>query len=130
LNDEKRKFTRVRFDTVVQVSTPTKSITTSRVCDIGLGGLFVFTEEKLPIGDECVVNIELIGPASLLRVRVEGEIVRVQDQGAAVQFTRIDTDSLIHLKHLLSVHSEDPELIKREYFTSLLDVNETKIEPI
>lgn len=124
MTDEKRKFTRVKFDTAVQVSTPTNSITVSRASDLGLGGVFVFTDEKLPIGTECVVNIELIGPASLLRVRVEGEIVRVQDRGLALQFTRIDTDSLIHLKHLLSIQSEDPELIKREYFTNLLDVDE------
>jgi Tfp pilus assembly protein PilZ len=110
---------------VIQVSTPTKSVTTSRVSDIGLGGVFVFTDEKLHIGEECVVNIELIGPASLLRVRVEGEIVRAQQDGVGVQFTRIDTDSLIHLKHILSIHAEDPDLIKREYFTNLLDVNET-----
>jgi c-di-GMP-binding flagellar brake protein YcgR len=122
LVQEKREFTRVDFETAIQVSTEELSITSSRTRNISLGGLFIYTGELLPRGAECVVNIELIGPATLLRIRVEGEVVRVEEDGVAVRFTRMDTDSLIHLKHLVTIKAADPEKIRREYFEDLLAI--------
>lgn len=122
LLQEKREFTRVEFETAIQVSTDQLSITSSRMRNISLGGLFVYTSEPVPKGAECVVNIELIGPTTLLRIRVEGEVVRVEEDGVAVRFTGMDTDSLIHLKHLVTINAADPEKIRREYFEDLLAI--------
>jgi DNA-directed RNA polymerase subunit E'/Rpb7 len=57
-------------------------------------------------------------------MEVEGDVVRCEEQGMAVKFTRIDVDSLIHLKHLIKVHAKDPETIAVEYERTLLEVKE------
>ncbi len=62
-------------------------------------------DNTLPEKTPCTLNIELFGPASLLSIRMEAEVVRVDGNGNAVEFTNMDLDSLIHLRHLIRVHS-------------------------
>ena len=80
--DEKRKFTRVLFETPIKNTSGQMATVSNRLRDISLGGAFVLTsgntlEEKAP----CILDIGPIGRASLLRVQVEGEVVRVDKGG-------------------------------------------------
>lgn len=120
-----RKFTRVPFKTEIKVTSGNTVIASSLVRDISLGGIFIETPDRLPIGAQCAVNIDLIGPATRMEIRVEGEVVRVEQAGVALNFTRIESDSLIHLRHLIEIHAEDPQTIDQEYFQELF-----KIEPV
>lgn len=122
--DEKRKFTRIPFETTIKVTAGTTVIVSNRSRDIGLGGAFVVTEgTSLPESTSCVLEIDLIGPASLLRIQVEAEVVRVDEEGMAVKFTKIDLDSLVHLRHLIRVHAQDPETVDAEYDEGLLELD-------
>lgn len=121
---EDRKFTRIPFETEVKVCWEDTVITSTRVRDISLGGIFVLTEGPLPIGLQCIVAIELRGPATLLKIQVEGEVVRAEEDGAGLIFTKMDADSLVHLRHLMKILSEDPETIDQEYFHELLRVQQ------
>ena len=122
LNEEKRKFTRVPFSTRVRISSETKSVHSEQMRDISLGGAYFFLTESLPEKTPCTVHIELFGSATLLSIQVEAEVARVDQRGMAVQFTRIDLDSLIHLRHLIRIHSNDEELMDREYSKDLLEL--------
>jgi len=93
--------------------------------DISLGGVFIETTQRLPEGAPCALEIDLTGHASLLRIQVEGDVVRCEDDGIAVKFTKIDLDSLIHLRHLIKVHAQDPATINNEYEGHLLEVTAT-----
>ena len=122
--DEKRKFTRVLFETAIKVTAGPTVIVSDRLRDISLGGAFVFTSSNaLAERASCVLEIELIGRASLLRVQVEGEVVRVDREGIAVKFTKIDLDSLVHLRHMVKIHARDPQLVDEEYATALLELD-------
>ncbi len=122
--DEKRKFTRIPFETTIKVTAGTTVIVSNRSRDIGLGGAFVVTEgTSLPESTSCVLEIDLIGPASLLRIQVEAEVVRVDEEGMAMKFTKIDLDSLVHLRHLIRVHAQDPETVDAEYDEGLLELD-------
>ena len=122
--DSKRKFTRVPFETEIKVTSGDAVIASSLVRNISLGGIFIETREPLPVGAHCAVNLDLIGPASSLKIRVEGEVVRLEENGVALNFTKIESDSLIHLRHLIKIYAEEPETIDEEYFQELF-----KIEP-
>lgn len=122
--DSGRKFTRVAFETEVKVTSEDGVIASSRVRNISLGGIYIETREPFAVGAHCVVHIELIGPASRLGIQVEGDVVRVEEEGVALIFTKIESDSLIHLRHLIKIHAEAPEIIDKEYFQELF-----KIEP-
>lgn len=122
--DEKRKFTRIPFETTIKVTAGKTVIISNRSRDIGLGGAFVITEgTSFPASTSCVLEIELIGPASLLRIQVEAEVVRVDEEGMAMKFTKIDLDSLVHLRHLIRVHAQDPETVDAEYDEGLLELD-------
>ncbi len=120
---EKRKFTRIPFRTEIKITAGDRVIFSNELSNLSLGGAYVETTgEPLPIGDPCVFVIELVGPATLLRVRVEGEIVRSDEKGIGVTFTQMDLDSLVHLKHLIKVHAEDPDLIDHEFVEHLVEL--------
>jgi hypothetical protein len=123
---DERKFTRIPFETEVTLSGGNTVITCTLVRDISLGGIFVLTERAIPVGQQCAITIELRGPASLLKVQVEGEVIRVDKDGAALVFTKIDSDSLVHLRHLIRIHAEDPQLIDQEYFSELFALEARK----
>jgi len=122
--DEKRKFTRIDFRTEIKVSTGEAEIISSNMRNVSLGGIFIDTEETIPVGAECAITIDLVGPASSLRFLVEGEVVRKDEEGIAVRFTRMDADSLIHLRHLIKIHADDPATIDQEYYRKLLEIEE------
>jgi hypothetical protein len=118
---EKRKFTRIPFHTKITITAAETTYVSNRLRDIGLGGAFVVIEGAIPEGTACTLDIDLIGPASLLRIQVEGEVLRVHEEGVALKFTKIDLDSLLHLKHMIKVFTQDPELIHHEFITNLLE---------
>jgi hypothetical protein len=119
---EKRKFTRVLFRTEVTVTAGDRVETSTQLRDISLGGAFVEGASSLAEDEPCVLSIDLIGPASLLRVEVEGFVTRVEPGGIGIKFTRIDVDSLLHLHHLIKVHAMDPESVDLEFAQDLLEI--------
>ncbi len=119
---EKRKFTRVPFQTEITVTAGEKVIVAHGIRDISLGGVFIVTDESLAEKTPCELSLRLVGRVSLLLIEVEAEVVRSEEPGIAVRFTRIDLDGLVHLKHFIAVHSLDPDTIDREYRVNLLDL--------
>lgn len=122
---EKRKFTRTPFETEIRVVTDDRVAISHRLKNISLGGVFILLENPLPAGSPCILNIDLIGPKTLLRIEVEGEVVRAETDGMAVRFTRIDVDSLVHLRHLIKIHSLEPRTIDREFSEKLVQKQES-----
>jgi Tfp pilus assembly protein PilZ len=119
--DEKRQFTRVPFAMRVRIGTGTAVVNSKDVRNVSLGGLFVATEEKLPVGSQCIIDLELSGPASRLEIQVEAEVLRLDPEGVALKFSHIDLDSLVHLRHIIRIQAQDPEKIDSEYFKELLE---------
>ena len=112
------------FETIIKMTAGNTVIMSNRLRNISLGGAFVFTSgTSLPESTSCVLEIDLIGRASLLRIQVEAEVVRADEDGMAVKFTRIDLDSLVHLRHLIAVHAQDPKVVDVEYDKGLLELN-------
>ncbi|MFH0822905.1 MAG: PilZ domain-containing protein [Pseudomonadota bacterium] len=126
--EERRKFTRVTcegsgcFAISVKVTSGDATVCSDNVGNISLGGIFVGSGAAFPPQTQCLMEIELVGPASLLRILVEGDVVWSSGEGMAVKFTKTDVDSLIHLKHLIRIQSGDPGTVDREYFKELLQV--------
>ncbi len=119
---EKRKFTRIPFRTEIRISAGEDVLVSNRLRDISLGGAFVLVTPCLKPGASCALQLDLIGGASLLRISVDAEVVRVDPEGMALQFTKIDVDSLIHLKHFIKVHSGYPDLVEEEFAQNLMEI--------
>lgn len=120
--EEKRQFTRIPFETTVRVTVGDRILLARHVRDVSLGGVFVCTPESFSNGTVCDLEIELKGPGSLLVIHAEGEVTRVEREGMALRFTGMDLDGLIHLRHLIRIYAEDPEVVDLEYSGRLLGV--------
>ncbi|MDQ7781494.1 MAG: PilZ domain-containing protein [Desulfomonilaceae bacterium] len=118
---EKRRFTRAPFQTEVRVISDDRIVVSHHLQNVSLGGAYVLVDNPLPQGMPCILNIDLIGPRSLLRVEIEGEVIRVEEKGMAVKFTRIDVDSLVHLRHFIRIHAQDPDAVDYEFESNFLD---------
>ncbi len=118
---EKRRFTRAPFEMEIRVISDDRIVISNHLQNISFGGAYVLVEKPLSKGTPCILSIDLIGPRSLLRVEMEGEVIRVEDHGIAVKFTRIDVDSLVHLRHLIRLHAQNPETIDSEFESNFVD---------
>ncbi len=49
-----------------------------------------------------------------MAVQIDGEIVRTTPEGLAVNFVRIDPESLFHLQNIVKYNSPDADVIESE----------------
>ncbi len=113
---ERRKNLRVPFETQLTVRSLGNGgeIKAESTRDISMKGIYCTCENPLPQGTPVVVHLMLTGTSSELKLRIEGRVVRSEEQGMAIFFDAMDIDAFIHLKNILYFNSGDPERIDRE----------------
>jgi hypothetical protein len=121
--DNRRRFTRISIGVELRVLDGGASIPAKGLRNISLGGAYVLTDQPQPEGTICRVKISLVGPSSLLEIEVDAEVVRAEEDGMALNFSKIDVDSLVHLRHLIKLHSLDPETVDKEFSQILLGID-------
>jgi len=117
---ERRDFTRISVEIEIKIENEGTRVTSDRLRNISLGGAFILSEEKPPAGTPLTLTLSLVGPSSLLRMEVQAEVIREDDDGVAIEFTKIDLDSLMHLHHLIKIHSHNPEAVDKEFVHNLI----------
>jgi hypothetical protein len=118
MDEERRRKTRVQFTTQVVVKTEESEIVTEANSeDISIKGIFVNTEQKIPAGTSCDVEILLMGTSTRLVLDIKGVITRQDETGLGIVFDSMDLDSYIHLKNIILYNAPDPEDMEREMFS-------------
>jgi hypothetical protein len=112
---EKRDFTRVPFETKAVISWEGHSAT-GMVENLSLKGLFLKTSEKVEDDREVSIKIFLTGSSSKLSIDLDGSVLRSENEGLAIKFKKIDIDSFIHLKNVVSYNQGDADEIMNEFF--------------
>ena len=119
MNEEKRKKTRVHFQTQVTLKTDKSEIEAeANSKDISIQGIFVNTEKKIPVGTPCDIEILLTGTSTRLALSIKGVIARQEAFGLGIAFDSMDVDSHFHLKNIVMYNAPDPEDIEREILSS------------
>ncbi len=120
--EEKRKLSRVLFHIRALIKKGTFEYI-GKVENVSLKGLLISMNEgmdDLHAGDQVEVTIGLTGETSDLKVQVEAEVVRWEENGfVALKFNRIDLDSFVHLKNILAYNSGDYDKIMDEFIESI-----------
>jgi hypothetical protein len=114
MTDEKRRFSRIPFKVNAEVSVGDQLFLVDEIKNLGIGGGFFPIDEPVETGMPCRIEILLEGSSSELIIYVAGEIIRNAPDGIAIQFTRIDPDSLFHLQNILRFNAPNPESIEDE----------------
>jgi PilZ domain-containing protein len=110
---EHRLFHRIRFVVKTDVEMDGKSGEAVLV-DISLkGALLTFPQELHPEqGLSCRLKIHL--EESDIILIISGNVVHVHENMAGIKFTLIDIDSMIHLRRLLELNTDDPDQVRSE----------------
>ena len=111
--EDKRRFTRILFSTPAQLNVNGNSYHTSLV-DLSLKGALVTIEQDLAdkVGQACSLSFTL--PNSEVLINIEGAIAHVEHDHLGIVCTKIDLDSVSHLKRLIALNLGDEDLLDRE----------------
>ncbi len=110
-----RQQTRVPFSTQVALTTPERELTAPGDCrDISMNGIFLRTDERLPLGSLCRLAVCLSGSSSRFELHLGGVVRRHDADGMGIHFTDYDLDSYIHLRNLVRLNAADSDLVDNE----------------
>ena len=118
MNEERRGKTRVHFKTQVIIKADeSKIVSEANSKDISINEIFIKTENKIPVGTPCDIEILLTGTSSRLALRIKGKVTRQDASGLGISFDSMDIDSHFHLKNIIMYNSSNPEEIEEEIYS-------------
>ena len=112
--DENRKFTRFYYKMRSEFVVNNYSYEVDELINLSIGGCLLPVVTNAKNGDECSLKIMLGDNEEAPVVSVEGKIVRVDHDTTAVNFIKIDPESLEHLHRIAQYNSPDPGKIEKE----------------
>ncbi|MEA2083051.1 MAG: PilZ domain-containing protein [Thermodesulfobacteriota bacterium] len=97
---ERRCNPRIAFETMTDLKF--KDSTQNRLVtrDLSTNGTFVLNLKDKQVGDECEVTLHCD-----LVLKMKGEVVRVEDEGIAIQFFNQDLENFHHLKNVVYINA-------------------------
>lgn len=113
--DERRQSTRVHFHTTANLQFKNKDFEGCETSDLAAKGVFVRGVKDQGMGEECSMQLHLVGASSDLVLSMQGSVVRVQEDGVAIKFHEIDLDSFYHLKNIVYYNSENPDELPSQF---------------
>lgn len=108
-----RKFTRVTFRVNATIKTAERQFQ-GGVEDLSMNGMFLITGERLDVGEQAEVTIQLTGSDPEISVCFNGRVSRVAEHGLGFAFEKIELDSYTHLKNIISYNIRDSEKVMEE----------------
>lgn len=111
---EKRRFSRIRFEIEAQLMVNESIYRTGEVMDLGIGGCLLGITTELKPGAACSLRFVLGNAETGPEIRLEAEVIRNETEEVALRFTRIDPNSLFHLQNLIRYNAENPEAVEQE----------------
>lgn len=116
VHEDKRKNTRVQFQASAAVRFADEAFEEFVIADLGLKGGFLCGAKGHKIGETCLITLNLAGAGSKVILSMQGEVVRVDENGLAVHFIEVDLDTFSHLKNIVYFNAANPDAIKEDIF--------------
>jgi len=109
-DDDRREKIRINYETQIIIESGAAEIQMNgNSRDLSLGGVYVDTDQRLPLTTPCKVKIRLSGMIPPLFLEIDGRIVRTDEAGIAVAFESMDLDSYTHLKNIVRYNVANPD---------------------
>ncbi|MFZ5649845.1 MAG: PilZ domain-containing protein [Bacillota bacterium] len=126
---EKRSLSRVLFGTKAVIMYRGAEVD-GEVENLSLNGMFIKTQQKIPDGEVVEITIHLAGDTSSLSIDLEGKVIREAENGIGLMYQKVDLDSFIHLRNIVSYNSVDSESVMEEFLQFIKkNITESK-EPL
>jgi len=115
MTDNHRRFSRSRLAVQVEVVRPDGSKIVGQLRDVSMNGMFVISDVKPAVNEECQLAVVLLGATPPVRIEAEGHILRHEGKGFAVQFDGIDIESFQHMTRLVMYNADEPDQVEAEF---------------
>lgn len=109
---EKRNFTRVEFSECASIKHDNQ-VFFGDIKDVSLQGLFVKTEQDIPLHAPVEVTLYHSPESSIY---LQADVVRRESAGVGLRINRMDVNSFIHLRNVITLKCNDYDLIMRETY--------------
>ena len=113
-----RKFSRVRFNVGATISIADRQFQ-GAVENLSMTGMFLVTGEQLSDGETADITIVLTGTHPEIAVNFTGIVTRITPEGVGLTFDKMDLDSYMHLKNIISYNIDDAEKVMDEIGLSI-----------
>lgn len=114
MKKEKRRFSGIPFKMHAELTVDNVTYPVLEINNLSIGGASFPVIADFEVDAACRAKIFLEGRSSELSIEVGGKIVRCSPEAVAVQFIRIDPDSLFHLQNVIRYNAPDPEVVEKE----------------
>ena len=111
---EKRNFSRVDFKVSALLQSEGVALK-GEVKDVSLHGLYIATDQQIPVGTPVEITIYLSTSAEPVVINVSGAVVRLMPGGIGCSFEKIDVDSFAQLRSVISYQGGDESKIMAEF---------------
>lgn len=114
-----RQYTRVDFQKDVHLHFDEKKYVHHTVNNLSLGGMYVkgaFEQQK---GDACIVELSNPGNDYGIELRARCTVVRVSEEGIALEFVSMGHESFLFLQTTLLYEAEDPMQLGAEFVKAI-----------
>ena len=111
---EKRNFSRVDFRVSALLQSEGVALK-GEVKDVSLHGLYLATDQLLPIGTPVEITIYLSAAVEPVVINVTGTVARQMKDGIGCSFDKIDVDSFAHLRSVIAYQGGDDARVMAEF---------------
>ena len=111
----KRSFSRIEFHRHVTLEFISAAYNECEIKDLSLTGMFVFGSFSQQIGEKCIVHYCQKGRSTDIILLAMAEVVRVTEEGLAIEFREMTFDSYMYLEVVLLYEAQQPLVIGQEF---------------
>jgi len=108
---ERRKFTRIQFDTTATITQNDNSFD-AHLVDISLNGLLVETPKQYTLRSDLSTDIK-ISLSNDATIIITAKLIHSSDDTLGFQCESIDVESMSHLRRLLEFNMSNPHATER-----------------
>lgn len=110
-----REFSRSMVQVNAEIRLTCGMLIEGKTRDASLGGALFTTERPLPQGHPVCVTLCLDFGDEHHRIKAEGHVARVDEDGIAISFASISADGLEHLRRVILYNAEDADQVESEF---------------
>lgn len=116
MEEERREFIRIPFNTEVEVKVGERVIRSNTGINVSVGGIHLALEGSAPPrGTFCRVSIILPGSGQGVIIEADGNVSRSEPGSLSIQFTGLDVDGYDHLRRLVLLNASEPDKAEQEF---------------
>jgi len=115
MEDNKRNFSRVTFQSAVSVNFKDQYLKFD-LEDISLKGALISSDKPLEIDKNDFCSLEFQLGSDEVELKINARVMYKHKKKLGLRFETIELDSMIHLRRLVELNTENSDQIRKELF--------------